>query len=222
MDSNDLPAMPTGYIPSDPDEVKVMFPDATGTFGSTPAFGKVAGDTSDLYLWNFCKKVFKANLPTHKQVPNDCVSHAFGEAIEYLQCAMIANNQRPDLQFNFVSTEAIYALARKQNGQFLPGCVPEGPHSGGGTRPTYALKALSQYGVLPRDEYPDYDLTEYDPQLAVKFGNNGLPPGLEARTRDYPLKADNQTAVRTFEEAAAAIRAGYPVVVGSHIGFFQS
>src|SRR5215468_8124370 len=109
MPSDDLTPMPTGYIPSDPAEVKV-FTDANGTFGSTPVFGKAEGDTTDVFLWNNCKKVFDENLPTHMQVHNDCVSHAFGTAVEYLQCASIANNMKPGLQFNFIATEAIYGL----------------------------------------------------------------------------------------------------------------
>jgi len=217
-DLDDALAMPTGWIPSPVAEVQT-FLRKNGTFGSTPAFGKTDGDTSDVFLWNCCRKVLDENLPTHFQQHNDCVSHAFGTGLEYLQCAAIALGKARDLQFNFVSSEAIYGLARVQNGQLLPGCLREGGGQGGGTMPTHALSALSRYGILPRDQHGTFDLRLYNADLALRFGNQGLPASLEAIARAHPLKSGKQTAVRSFDEAAAALRAGYPVVVCSHVGF---
>jgi hypothetical protein len=61
------------------------------------------------------------------------------------------------------------------------------------------------------------DLSKFNPKLARRWGQIGLPDELEPEARKHPVRTIS--LVNSFNEAKAAIANGYPVAVCSNQGF---
>ena len=82
----------------------------------------------------------------------------------------------------------------------------------------WAAKYLQQFGTLEQRRYDAANLSIYDPSLCC--GSNsykGVPDALEPIARQYPVRRYAQ--VTSFDEAVAALAAGYPVTIASAQGF---
>jgi hypothetical protein len=89
---------------------------------------------------------------------------------------------------------------------------------GEGSVGVWACKYLKEYGALEQKPYPNVDLSRYSE--AVCCGPNarkGVPDHLEPIARNYPVKVYAQAT--NFDQAVAALDAGYPVTVASNQGF---
>ena len=212
MSFKDKPSF--GWVEETPEDLD-RFEHSQAAFAATPAFAFGAGSDNDRFLWADVRKVFSGDLlPTHTQQGiGDCVSHALGTALDYLQCIALAAGK--DITFNPVATEVIYGLARVQFGRQdrLPGEPP------GGCQPLSAINALREVGALPRDDYPGANLLEYNDDLARRWSTSGVPQSLVARATTLGVKIRDARLATSYEDAAAAIRGGYPVVVASNVGF---
>jgi hypothetical protein len=196
-----------GWIP-DPqavDEVRssLQFP----AFHETEAFQSQVG-SEDVYLWDACRKVTGDVLPARDQKSvGSCVGFGTASAIEHLICVQAANAS--DETFKEVSPEIIYAGSRVEIGG--------GRVRGDGSVGAWAAKFVNQYGVLPRGKFGLLDLTKYDERTCRDLGMKGVPDELEPLAREHPVKAIAN--VRSWAEAQAAIRNGYPIAVCSSQGF---
>lgn len=116
------------------------------------------------------------------------------------------------------ATESLYGGSRVEARN-----RPEG--GGGWSDGSYggaAARWCRDWGVIYREKVLSHDLTTYSPQRAKNwgnFGNGGQGDGgkLDAEAKRHPAKY--VSLVRTWNEAAAAIESGYPVVVCSMQGF---
>jgi hypothetical protein len=82
----------------------------------------------------------------------------------------------------------------------------------------WAAKYLQTYGALEQRKHEALDLTKYSPSVCC--GSNaykGVPDALEPVARQFPVRKYAQ--VKSFDEAVAAIAAGYPVTIASSQGF---
>lgn len=122
-----------------------------------------------------------------------CVQVAAGAAQEYRDLAQ----------------EVIYGGSRVE--------VGGGRVSGDGSVGAWAAEFVRRYGVVPRGVHGAADLTRYTEARCREFGARGLSADLEALARLYPVRG--VANVRTWAEAKAAIRNGYPVAVCSRQGF---
>lgn len=138
----------------------------------------------------------------------DCVSHGFGHAVITLACTEIQQGQAEKWAWQIV-TEALYGLSRVEIGG--------GRLWGDGSVGAWAAKALTDFGVIVRGEYPGHDLRTYSGSRARKWGRGGLPDALEAIAREHPVKT--ASLVESYEDARDAIANGYPVAVCSGYGF---
>lgn len=201
---------PTGWV-DDPTAVKVVregLPEAERYFGDTPAGKAVHGNDGTVLLSDAAKKVFGAHLPARNQGQvGCCVSFGTGTAIEYLQLNQIAHGD--PLEFRTVCNEAIYGGSRKQIGG--------GQIRGDGSVTAWAGQWVKEYGVIPREKVGQYDLTHYSETRARQWGQSGCPKPLEPEAKKSPVKGI--AFARSADEAAKAIRQGYPIAVGSQVGF---
>lgn len=116
------------------------------------------------------------------------------------------------------ATESIYGGSRVE---------ARGRSSGGWSDGSYgsaAAKWCKDFGIVFRSDYTDFghDLQVYSSQRAKQWGNygnggEGDSGKFDEEAKKHPIK--NVALVTTFDEAAAAIEAGYPVPVCSGQGF---
>jgi hypothetical protein len=169
----------------------------------------LAGPAEDVFLWDAARRVTGGPLPAHDQDGvGCCVGEGFSSAVEYLQCVEIALGGESGV-FEPIASEAIYALSRVEIGG--------GRVVGDGSVGAWAARAVREFGVLPRQRFSRYDLTQFDPARARDWGRRGLPDNLEPEARRHPVRT--VSLVRSFAEARAALAHGYPVAVCSDQGF---
>ncbi|MBX3399333.1 MAG: hypothetical protein KF873_11365 [Gemmataceae bacterium] len=197
-----------GWVP-DAEQVRVVAatlpqPD----FAATPAYRDVYAGPDDVLLWDASRKVLGKLIPPRDQGNvGSCVAFATASAIEHLLCVQAANGANEE--YRDLAQEIIYGGSRVEIGG--------GRIRGDGSVGAWAAKFVVEYGVLPRGQFGRFDLRTYDVPRCREYGRTGVPDELEPEVRKHPVKAVSN--VKTWDEARAAIRNGYPVIVCSNQGF---
>lgn len=208
-----------GYIPE---------PRATAQFvqslpaphltAAAPQLVRDAGDGEPVLLYRYLLKAFREVMgrpwAPYRQGIGDCVSMGWANAVDIASAIDFVRGDSGD--WLPAATEAIYGGSRVE---------ARGRSTGGWSDGSYgaaAAKWVKDWGVLWRQEYERFDLTEYDPQRAKQWGNygnggQGDNGWADTIARDHPVQ--DVALVRSFKEAAAAIENGYPVPVCSGAGF---
>lgn len=164
-------------------------------------------------LWPYLEKVSgQPYFPSIQQI-GDCTSHAVAMGVNVLTAVQILMHRRPERWIAPAATEPIHAGARVEIGNSRI------PSRRDGAPVSWAAEWVQQYGVLLRQKYGDIDLTGYDPERARQWGARakGVPDALESAAREHPVKTT--TIATCWEQARDLIANGYPIVVGSTIGF---
>lgn len=128
-----------------------------------------------------------------------------------------------------MATEIVNGRARKPSGRTDPMTIYWGSRNeigggklfGEGSIGVWAAKYLQTYGALEQRKYEAFDLTRYSPSVCC--GSNaykGVPDALEPVAKKFPVRKYAQ--VKSFEEAVAALAAGYPVTIASSQGFLMT
>lgn len=151
----------------------------------------------------------RGSWPYYTQQLGDCVAHAGARAIMLLMAAEIVSGDK-EIYAGDISSEDLYGGSRVEIGRGQLG-------SSDGSIGAWLVEYISKYGVLTRKLYNSIDLRNYDPSLAKKWGNSGVPNELEEFSRDHTVHGFNQVA--SYEEARDAINNDHPVIVCSNQGF---
>jgi len=167
-------------------------------FGS----GKVA------CLWKSWNAVIKHPWVPHYQVVGDCVAHGSGGAMDVLTCTLIDIMKKRHKYVADSSTDMIYSGSRNQIGG--------GRLRGDGSQGEWAVKYLSKWGNLLRQQYPPYDLTPYSRETVRKWDRQGIPESLLEIAKEHPLL--DYANVRTWEEIRDAVAGGKPVIICGGMG----
>jgi len=182
-----------------------------GGYGQTEArdVPSGAGEIRLLYKdWE--KATGYVYIPRHQVAP-DCVGQSTAGGLD-LRVA-VQSLEGPYLPPQ-IETDAssIYALSRIEIGSTVWAA---------GSQVSWAMQAMNEYGALYKKNYlyAGYDLSSYDPSVSRSWGRSGLPDILEPIAKITPVVDYYQ--VTTYEEVRDAIYNGYPVVVGSNVGFSQ-
>ena len=153
-----------------------------------------------------------------RQGIGDCVSMGWGEHAVYIAlCVDWETGRLPEPPLR-VSSESSYGGSRVEARN-----KPEG--GGGWSDGSYGGAAARWYrdwGTVFRETVGGHDLREYNPQRAKDWGNwgnggQGDKGKLDTIAKKHPAK--HVALVRNFDEAAAAIEAGFPIAVCSMSGF---
>ena len=177
-------------------------------FAATPAYRDVYAGPENVFLWDASRKVLGRLIPPRDQGNvGSCVAFATASAIEHLLCVQAANGANEE--FRDLAQEIIYGGSRVEIGG--------GRIQGDGSVGAWAAKFVVEYGVLPRGVFGRFDLRAYDVPRCREYGRSGVPDELELEVRKHPVRAISN--VKTWDEARAAIRNGYPVIVCSNQGF---
>ncbi len=176
-------------------------------FSDPPAVPSKRGAVRLLYKdWE--KATGYSYNPRNQSAP-DCVGHATAAALDFRMATQSLEGPYLIPQRE-TDASSIYGLSRVE--------ISQTKWSSGSTC-RWGAQAVQQYGLLFRKNYiyAGYDLTRYNPDLSRKWGKDGLPDVLEKIAKITPVTEYYQ--VRSYEEIRDAIAAGYPVIVGSDIGF---
>lgn len=219
---------------ANPELFKVEEKDSKKDKGAPPAPNKKnGGPQSENYPIQGTEPVFlykallavKPGWKVGAQGIGDCVSWGWAHAADVSLAVDVKLGVSG--QWKPAATEAIYGGARVEGAG-----RPEG--SGGYSDGSYgaaAAKWVKNFGIVYRTPFNaepynfGYDLSNYDKSRAKSWGNygcggNGDRGRLDKVATDHPVL--EVALVRNFEEAAAAIKNGYPVPVCSGQGFSSS
>lgn len=142
-----------------------------------------------------------------------CVGQAVATAADFLAAVEIhslkQSERAPPAKF---SASVIYGLSRQEIANL-------GFDELGGSFNFWAVKAIQQYGVVPRLNYPliGIDLRNYDVPLSIIYGMKGVPTSLENIGKLHRVKT--YIPINSYEEIRDSMTNGCPVVIGSDQGF---
>ena len=179
----------------------------------------------DTYLYRAMYRAHQARygkpFVVGRQLNGSCVAWGMHHALYIAESVEwdIGNRDEPPL---IPSTEAVYGAARVES-QKHP-CDGKRAYGGwqDGSWGSAAAEAVSKWGILYRKKYPFADLTIYDGEKEKQwgaFGQGGENDNCVADEEAKKTPATYVSLVTTFDAAAAAIEAGYPVTVASDQGF---
>lgn len=142
---------------------------------------------------------------------SDCVGHATAAALDMRMAVQAVEGPYLVPQYE-TDASSIYGLSRVEIGD---------TNWSAGSTCGWAMEAVTDYGLLYCKNYlyAGYDLTQYDPVRSRTWGRDGLPSVLERIAKLTPVIEYYQ--VTSYEDVRDALAAGYPVVVGSNVGFGQ-
>lgn len=169
---------------------------------------KGTGKGKKAFLYKALEKATGKQFVPHDQQLSDCTAHAAGLGVDILMAVEIIIKNQPERWITNTATEPIYGGARIQIGNYTEGA---------GSTGAWAAQWLSQYGVLLRQKYLEWDFSKYDPSIARKFEYSGCPEELEPLAKLHPV---NKAAICTsYEDLCDCLHNGYPVMVCSNVGF---
>lgn len=169
---------------------------------------KDTGKGKTILLTDFVHQLGVKNFVQVQEAP-DCVSFAASHCLDALKAVEIILNGDFEEFLSITATEFFYGVSRVN--------VGGGRINGGGTVGAWVAETINTYGSLRRDKYDESDLTKYDPNRAINWGNSGVPKGLFNIAKNTKIKTVSQ--VRNVLAARDAIANGFPIVVCSNRGF---
>lgn len=165
--------------------------------------GSGAGKT--VLLYEAARQVMGRDLDSGPQAIGDCVGWAFAGAVDLLACVEIVAGEAESYDWDGrASTEVIYALSRREYGSANRWVD--------GSSSSWAATAVRKGGTLSRRR-----VGAYDPDRARSWGRTGLPNDLEEEAANH--RVAKAALVASYGEARDALANGYPIAIGSNVGF---
>ena len=185
------------------------------------------GQGKVVLLWRALELESRHRYVPHWQKGNDCVGHAAALGVDVLSAIQAVYNQA--VWRGKHSTETIYAgsridIAVEKHNWRLGSFWSERRKIitfGGGSTVVWATEWLQDYGAIVRNRYGEYDLSEYNQQLSRAWVNRGVPTDLEVLSASHPVRT--ATLIDGgWGQACDLIANGFPIIVGSKVGFDNS
>lgn len=144
-----------------------------------------------------------------------CVGWGASLAVDVLAACDIVWRREPEAWKGRTVEASLYAFSRVEaRGQKVN-------NGGDGSTGFHAAKSIRDYGALHYGvDYGGTVIDKHSSQRERDWGRNGVPDVLEPYAKER--RCSETTLATTFDEAAAAISNGYPVVVCSGQGFSMS
>ena len=194
-----------GWFPVNPLIDPTFKPGSARLFSSEAKSLKGSGEGKTVLLYEAAHEVMGRHLDSGPQAIGDCVGWAFAGAVDLLACAEIVAGEAEAYDWEGrASTEVIYALSRREYGnanRWIDGSAS-----------TWAVTAVRKGGTLSRRR-----VGAYDPDRARSWGRTGLPDDLEEEAAAH--RVSKAALVGSYAEARDALANGYPIAVGSNVGF---
>jgi len=198
-------------------------PDAAGAdrFASAlphPTFAEaaadcMAGETREAHLWPALIQCSPTWRRGSQGSVGSCVGWGASLAVDLVAACDVAYRREAEQWRGRTVESSLYGFSRVEaRGQ-------RSNNGGDGSTGFHAAKAIRDFGALHYGvDYGGTVIPEKDKQLRDRdWGRNGVPDKLEPFARER--RCNEVTLATTFEQAAAAIQNGFPVVVCSGVGF---
>jgi hypothetical protein len=201
----------SGWV-SDPDAVAAVVAQLdVKVFADTPAGEIPVRDLPKfVYGWKPYAQLFGRPPPVKNQGDlGSCVSFGTNTAAERTLSGEIVRRNGAKDEFSLFAEEATYGGSRVE--------VGGGRIRGDGSVGAWAAEFVTKWGMVPRQKYPEADLTEYSTARGRDWGRGGVPAWAEAVARKFPIKSTTQ--VKDWVEAKKALAQSYNVAVCSNQGF---
>jgi hypothetical protein len=178
-----------------------------------------SGEGKKAFLWKLFEKASGGPLVPHNQGIGDCVSHGWGLGVDILDGVQVTLG-KGEWQKK-CATEIIYAGARVNTAHTDMRRTNDGMPS------SWAATWCRDGGILLRQPYlGKYDFTTYNPKLARDWAHKckkcttwggGVPDDLLPLCAKHPVQT--VAMVESWPEARDSVYNGYPVAMGSSVGF---
>lgn len=144
-------------------------------------------------------------------VVHNCSSFGFGHGVDLLQAIQVKAGNK--FVFEETCTEAIYGMSRCDIGNVLVP-YPDGSNRAweDGSTGIWTAQAISKLGTIPRKI-----VGTYSGDRAKHWGAGEMPADIKAKAGAHKVR--KTALIRSFQDAADSIMAGYPVAVCSSGGF---
>lgn len=200
-----------GYVPD---------PDGANQFVSSlphPTFSSAApdckADSKDVHLWPALLQCAPGWRRGSQGSVGSCVGWGSSLAVDLTAaCDIIYRNESEEWRGRTIES-SLYGFSRVES----RGLRSNG--GGDGSTGFHAAKSIREFGALHYGvNYGGVTIPEKGKEARDReWGRNGVPDSLEPFAKER--RCGSVTLVTTFEEAAAAISNGFPVVVCSGVGF---
>jgi hypothetical protein len=199
----------TGYI-KDPEAVKEAVASIEATQGVSVEFAKSAqqllqgpDDDASAFMWDDEVKVYGDVKPSLDQGwVGSCTSQSTARCIQDILIGQVADglSEKPPAD---VDSMTLYGGMRVNLGK--------GRFRGDGGINMWVFEYAQKYGVCFKQKYGDYDLSKYTPELAKKYGRDGVPPALLEVAKQHPVKT--VARVSNANELWRALGSYYPLAI---------
>lgn len=146
-------------------------------------------------LYRVWCEVFDGYPPYVPQTTEDCVSFGHGHGNDLLQTIECFLGDLDISAIQETDTEWLYGASREIAGML---------RSGGGSYGAAAVKAMQQWGMLPRSA-----VGPYSGQRADQWGRQGVPDALKQQAVQWKL--GGAAAVASYDDILVSLNAGKPV-----------
>lgn len=164
-----------------------------------------------VFFWEFEEALLGKTLEIGRQTIGDCVSwgskHICSDQI-VIEAACSGGHEQFVAE---VATEPIYSGCRVEIGG--------GRLSGDGALGVWAMKWVTQYGIILRLKYGNIDLTTYDGGRARSWGGrgNGCPDELEPIAKQHPIS--DGSLCQSADDAIPILANLNGITTASNVGF---
>lgn len=172
------------------------------------------GEGKIVRLWKVWEEAAGRDFAPHLQEIGDCSGQATGLGVEFVNSVQVVR-KKPEEWCGKQSIEVPYIAGRIEIGKGNCG-------NDDGAPAAWCVEALQNIGSLPRGDYPGFDVRFYNPELERRLSlrnAEGLPPEVERLASKYKLKAVHIN--NGWKQACDFVSNGYPIVVGSKVGYFD-
>lgn len=179
----------------------------------------------DAYLYRFAdaahREVYGKPFEPWNQGPHgSCVSFGWGLGSYFAQSVDWATGKMPRPP-RLVATEPIYGGSR--TAARLPPVTfagwSDGSYGAAAARWVAGLKS-GQGGIVYREKYGDFDLTQYSIPRSKEWGAYGVPPAIGKAGMRHTARA--VALCEDWESLVSALEAGYVVPICSNVGFART
>lgn len=147
-------------------------------------------------------KLFNSHLPPEDQKRGTCVSRGTKRAVQdsWFNSLVMKHSVGIPVELCF---EPIYGFARVEIGKGRLGLAVNNPNNDGAVG-AWAAAGVERLGVMERKVIGKYDLTVPREDLAILFGDQGVPPEIEAECAGHKVVSHFCPTVKDIADALAA------------------
>lgn len=175
------------------------------------AIGALPVERKTVLLYQYVQQLL-GEFPVQVQETGDCCAFGSAHCLDTLKAVEILLRGDFEEWVGLTCTEHIYGGSR---------CIPELGNNiyrgQQGSNVVWCAQLFRTYGSIVRGKYDKYDLTKYNVNTAINWGNNGVPKVVLEAGKDRTV--NTITRITSDEEVIFSLVNGYPIIVAGNAAF---